>query len=324
MMGFAWFLAGLALLVAGAELIVRGASHVATRLGVSPMVIGLTIVSIGTSAPELAVGITAARQGNGALAVGNIAGTNVFNLLFIMSLSALIRPLSLQVQLFRLELPMIVLAAGLMLGLGLDGNLSPADGLLMLAAGVTYIASLYYVTKVAANAAVKQEFREEYGPQTVKRSWQAMLLNVVMLGGGIALSVVGANWLVDGSSALARAFGVSETIIGLTIVALGTSAPELVTTLISTLRNDRDVAIGNLLGSSIFNILVILALTCLFAPGGLPVERDLMLFDVPLMALVAFGAVPIFLTGNRVSRLEGGTGVTLFLTYMVWLICFRA
>ncbi|WP_145030563.1 calcium/sodium antiporter [Caulifigura coniformis] len=324
MSGFLWFTAGMLTLVGGAELVVRGASHVATRLGVSPMVIGLTIVSIGTSAPELAIGITAARHGNGALAVGNIAGTNVFNLLFILSLSAVIRPLSLRVQLFRLELPMIVLSAGLMLGLGLDGNLSRADGFVMLMGGITYMIGLYYFTRVAASATTKKEYREEYGPQAVKWSRKALSFNVAMLLGGITLSVIGANWLVDGATALARAFGVSEAIIGLTIVALGTSAPELVTTLISTLRNDRDVAIGNLLGSSIFNIMVILALTCLLVPGGLPVERDLMLFDVPLMALVAFGAVPIFLTGHRVSRLEGGTGVTLFITYMVWLTCFRA
>ena len=322
-MGFFWFTAGLLLLVAGAELIVRGASYVAAKMGISPMVIGLTIVALGTSAPELAVGISADRMGNGGLAVGNIAGTNVFNLLFILSLSALIRSLSLHVQIFRLELPMIVLAAGLMLGLGADGTLSRADGAIMLAAGITYTVGLYYFTR-SAPPVDKKEFREEYEVPGARRPLEAFLLHVVLLAIGIWLSVTGANWLVDGSSSLARAFGVSETIIGLTIVAMGTSAPELVTTLISTWRNDRDVAVGNLLGSSIYNILGILALTCLFSKNGLPVERDLMLFDVPLMALVAFGAVPIFLTGNQISRREGATGVLLFLAYMSWLVFFRA
>ena len=167
-MGFFWFCAGLLLLVAGAELIVRGASYVAARMGISPMVIGLTIVALGTSAPELAVGITAARMGNGGLAVGNIAGTNVFNLLFILSLSALIKSLALHVQIFRLELPMIVLAAGLMLGLGLDGTLSRADGAIMLAAGITYTAGLYYVTR-SAPPVEKKEFREEYDVKSEKQ-----------------------------------------------------------------------------------------------------------------------------------------------------------
>lgn len=323
MIGFLWFTAGLVLLVAGAELVVRGAAHVATRFGVSPMVIGLTIVSIGTSVPELAVGITADRTGNGGLAVGNIAGTNVFNLLFIMSLSALLKPLSLNVQIFRLELPMIVIAAGVMLALGLDGQLTRSDGAIMLAGGVAYTVGLYYVTR-SASAAAKKEFREEYGPETLKRPWRSLVLNAAMLLAGIWLSVAGANWLVDGCSVLARSLGVSETIIGLTIVAMGTSAPELVTAMVSTYRDDRDVAVGNLLGSSIYNILFILAVTCLLSEQGLPVERDLMLIDVPLMALVAFGAVPIFLTGNRISRTEGGIGVALFFSYMSWLVFFRA
>lgn len=326
MEGVLWFMAGLALLVAGAELTVRGASRLAMLLRISPMVIGLTIVSIGTSTPELAVGITAGRQGDGALAVGNIAGTNVLNMMFILGLSALVRPLPLHLQIFKLELPVIVLAALLMLALGWDGRFSTLDGCLMLAVGVIYTVCLYLVTRHASRLA-KKEFAEEYGPETLPPTTSIRrtgLWNTVLLVFGLVLLVVGADWLVHGAVSIAKAVGTSETIIGLTIVAIGTSAPELVTTIIGTYKNDRDVAVGNLLGSSIYNIVVILAITCIVSPGGLPVADQLLRFDIPVMALVALGAVPIFVTGRRVSRLEGGVGVALYLVYLGWLVLARS
>lgn len=319
------FFIGLVLLIAGADLVVRGASQVAVTLGVTPMVIGLTIVSVGTSAPELAVGIIAGLEGKGALAVGNIAGTNVLNLLFILGLSALLRPLRLHLQIFKLELPMIVFAAGLMTMLAWDGVLTPLDGALMLFAGVTYTAILVRNTRRASKRE-KEEFREEYGPDTVRAthpSWKGRVWHAAILISGIVLTVAGAECLVRGAVEIAERLGVSTTIIGLTIVAIGTSAPELTTTIISTIKNDRDVAVGNLLGSSIYNILFILSITCIVAPSGLPVERPLLLFDIPLMAAVAIGAIPVFLTGQRISRLEGGLGVGIYLVYLVWLILFH-
>ena len=326
MEGLLWFIAGLALLIGGAELTVRGASHLATLLSISPMVIGLTIVSIGTSAPELAVGITAGRQGDGALAVGNIAGTNVLNMMFILGLTALLRPLPLHLQIFKLELPVIVLAAVLMLALGWDGVFSALDGCLLLAVGLAYTVCLYFVTRRASLQA-KQEYQEEYGPETLPASTSARKIgiwNAVLLCLGLVLLVLGADWLVHGAVSIAKAVGTSETIIGLTIVAIGTSAPELVTTVIGTFKNDRDVAVGNLLGSSIYNIVVILAITCIVSPGGLPVADQLLRFDIPVMALVALGAVPVFVTGRRVSRLEGGIGVGLYLVYLSWLVFVRS
>ena len=331
MIAIVLFIAGLGLLVAGAEMVVRGASSVAVLLGISPMVIGLTIVSVGTSAPELAVGIVAASTDNGGLAVGNIAGTNVLNLLFILGLSALLRPLPLHLQIFKLELPMIVLAAGLMTVLAWDGRLSRLDGAVMLAAGIGYTLALLHLTRQSAKRSKAQqeelkEFEEEYGPQSVAApppGWRARLWYGLLLLGGIAITVLGAELLVRGAADIARALGVSNMIIGLTIVAVGTSAPELVTTILSTLKNDRDVAVGNLLGSSIYNILIILSITCIVAPRGLPVERDLLLFDIPLMAGVALGAIPVFITGKRISQWEGGLGVAIYVSYMVWLILAR-
>lgn len=319
------FLAGLVVLVGGAELMVRAATRVATLLGVSPMVIGLTVVAIGTSTPELAVGAAAAWKGEGGMAVGNIAGTNIANLLLIMCLSAAFRPLPLHLQIFRLELPTMVVAAILMAALAWDGDLSRRDGALMLLAGVGYTVLLIRSSR-KASATAKREYQEEYGPETVsstqpgwrRRAWEAAALVV-----GIALTVGGAELLVRSAVQIAEALGVSMTIIGLTIVAIGTSAPELATTLVSTFKNDRDVAVGNLLGSSIYNILAILSITCMVSPASIPVERELLLFDIPLMAGVAIGAIPIFITGKRISRLEGGLGLVMYLAYMLWIVFHR-
>lgn len=316
------FAVGLALLVVGAELVVRGATRMATMLGISPMVIGLTIVAIGTSTPELAVGVTAGLQGNGGIGVGNVAGANVFVMLFILGLSALIRPLPLHLHIFKLELPTIVFAAAFMTALAWDGVLSRLDGFLMLMAGLIYTIALIFVTRRASKLA-KKEFRDEYGPQTApttRPKWRGQVQYAAVLVGGIALTVVGAECLVHGAVDIARSLNVSTTIIGLTIVAMGTSSPELVTTIISTLKNDRDVAIGNILGSGIYNILVILSIVCMVTPGGLPVEPQLLSFDIPLMAGVALGAIPVFVTGKRVSRLEGGLGVAIYLAYLLWLV----
>lgn len=319
------FVVGLGLLVAGAELIVRGASRVATLLGISPMVIGLTIVAIGTSTPELAVGITAGIQGNGGLGVGNIAGANVFVMLFIVGVSALWRPLPLHLHVFKLELPMIVVAAVLMTLLAWDGVLSRLDGALMFLAGLAYTIALFRITRKASPRA-KREFREEYGPETVpptRPRWRGGAQYAAMLTVGIGITVFGADCLVRGAVAIAQWFGVSSTIIGITIVAFGTSSPELVTTLVATMKDDRDVALGNILGSGIYNILVILSIVCMVTPGGLPVEPQLLSFDIPLMAGVAIGAIPVFVTGKRISRLEGGLGITIYLIYLTWLVLLR-
>ncbi len=323
----AWFIAGLGLLVVGAELVVRGASRLALSLGVRPLVLGLTVVAVGTSAPELAVGITASLQGSGALAVGNIAGTNAFNILFIMGLSALLRPLPLHLQILKLELPVTILAVALMTALAWDGILTRVDGGIMFALAVLYTMALIRLSRRETRA-VKEEFAEVCSDDTAaaaKGSHLAVRLrSSLLLVAGLVCSVVGAHWLVDGAVSIARGLGISEAVIGLTIVAMGTSAPELVTTIIATLRNERDVAVGNLIGSSIYNILVILGLTCVVSPAGVPVERQLLLVDIPLMAAVMLACVPVFVTGRRVSRLEGGLFVATHVIYMGWLLVGRS
>ena len=330
--GLMLFLAGLAALIVGAEMVLRGGARFAALMGIRPLVIGLTVVSIGTSMPELAVGITASLEGSGSIAVGNIAGTNMVNILFILGLSALFRPLELHLQVIKLDLPMMIIAAGLMAGLAGDGVLSAGDGVVLLAAAALYTILLL---RQHESAAVEEEFQDMCGggveescqtePEAGKReASRARLKNALLLAAGVAISVIGAQWAVHGAVEMGRALHVSEAIIGLTVVAIGTSSPELVTTAIATIRNERDVAVGNLLGSSIYNILVILGLTCMATPGGLPVERQLLMLDIPLMAGVALACVPVFWSGKRISRLEGGLGVAAYLIYLLWLILFRA
>ena len=330
--GLMLFLAGLIALIVGAEMVLRGGARFAALMGIRPLVIGLTVVSIGTSMPELAVGITAGLDGSGSIAVGNIAGTNMVNILFILGLSALFRPLMLHLQVIKLDLPMMVVAAGLMAGLAGDGVLSAGDGAVLLAAAILYTILLL---RRHESAAVEEEFEDMCGggaevscqaePQAGKKgAGRARLRNALLLAAGVAISVIGAQWAVHGAVDLARSLQVSEAIIGLTVVAIGTSSPELVTTAIATIRNERDVAVGNLLGSSIYNILVILGLTCMATPGGLAVERQLLVLDIPLMAGVALACVLVFWSGKCISRLEGGLGVAAYLIYLLWLILFRA
>lgn len=323
MSGFAFFAAGLALLVIGAEYVVRGASRLALSLGISPLILGLTVVSVGTSAPELAVGITAGMRDSGSLAVGNIIGTNILNILGILGLSALIRALPMQLQILKLELPVILAAAGLFAMLAWDGTLSTADGILLLSCAVAYTAALILISR-RESAATERVFADSFGdPATRRAAIRERARNTVMLVAGIGLTVLGADWLVNGSIEMARGFGMSEAVIGLTIVAIGTSAPELVTTIVATMRDQRDVAVGNLLGSSIYNILVILGITCMVVPGGLPVDRHLFQLDLPMMATVLILCIPVFVTGKKVSRLEGGIFVGLYLAYLTSLLLLR-
>jgi len=314
----AWFLAGLVALILGAEVMVRGGAEVAARLGISPIVIGLTVVSIGTSLPELAVGVVSVQDGSGALAVGNIAGTNMVNLLLILGLSALLVPLTMAARTLRFELPVMAGAAVLMLALSLDGTLSRVDGVILVAAAVAYTVAVIRAARRETTAVV-DEYDDEYRREdTVVRTRTP--LHVVMMVGGIVVVVIGADWLVEGAVGMARGFGISDALIGLTVVAIGTSAPELVTTVVSTIRGNRDIAIGNLLGSSIYNILLILGTTCLVASEGLALPASLVRIDIPIMVAAALACIPIFLSGRRVSRGEGGAMVAAYLAYLTFVL----
>lgn len=318
------FLAGLVVIIVGAEVLLRGASRIAVMLRIAPIIIGLTVVSVGTSTPELAVGITAALEGKGALAIGNIAGTNTLNILFILGLSALIRPLPIRLLSLRFDVPAMILSAMVLMVLSWDGALDRLDGLVLLIGAVGYTAALVFVSR-AESAAARHEFTEEFseGALAVQRGLAPAAWNGALLLAGMALTVLGAELLVSGATDIAAAYGVSDAIIGLTIVAIGTSAPELATTVVATIRNDRDVAIGNLIGSSIYNILIILGLTCTVAPGGIDISREIYWIDLPLTLAVAVACWFVFRSDRLVSRREGGLFVGTYLLYLASLLFLR-
>lgn len=322
------FLGGLVVVVLGAEMLLRGATRIATLLRISPIVIGLTVVSVGTSAPELAVGLTAAHEGKGPLAVGNIAGTNIVNILLILGLSAAIRPLPTRSLSVRLDVPVMIATAVALLVMAMDGVLTRAEGLGLLLAAVVYTVALVQLSRQEAPD-TRLAFRDALAAQAPPRvnlptGAAAWAWNGALLLAGMALAVLGAELLVAGAVELAKAYGVSDAFIGLSIVAIGTSAPELVTTMISTLRNDRDVAIGNLIGSSIYNVLVILGLTMVAAPAsGVDVSAEVLWIDLPLAALVAIVCLPVFRSDRLVSRREGIGFVLAYAAYLGSLLLWR-
>lgn len=317
-------LAGLVGLIAGAELIVSFGTRLARRLGISPLIIGLTIVSIGTSAPELAVGVDAMSRGAGSLVLGNIAGTNMVNLLLILGLSAAIRPIVLQKQTLQLDLPAMVISSLLLVVLAADGVLSTWDGVILAATAVVYTLRLLRTARRQASAeALTHEVKHTDGEVPPSHSGRRIALDLLLTVVGIAVVVLGADWLVTGAVAIAETFGVSDTLIGLTVVAIGTSLPELATTISATIRGGRSIAVGNLIGSSTYNLTFILGTSLLFGPERVPVSHQLVWFDLPLMLGAALLCIPVFITGRRIARWEGIMFVTAYAAYLTYLIVLR-
>ncbi len=312
------FIAGLLLLIVGAEALVRGASRLAAALGIPPLIIGLTVVAFGTSSPELAVSIKAAVAGQADVAVGNVVGSNIFNVLFILGVSALIAPLIVAQQLVRLDVPLMILLSFVVLAMGANGNLSHLEGGILVASLFAYIAFLVFQGRRESRE-VKQEYAAEYGPEP-NAGIQGHIINSVMVVAGLALLVLGSRWLVDGAVSFAAALGVSELIIGLTIVAAGTSLPEVVTSIIAALKGERDIAVGNVVGSNLFNIMAVLGLSGLIAPGGIAVPDAAIGFDIPVMIAVAIACLPIFFTGYIIARWEGAVFLGYYLAYTVYLV----
>ncbi len=317
-------IAGLLALIAGAELVVRYGSLLAARMGVPPMIIGLTIVSIGTSAPELAVGIDAMHANAGSLAVGNIAGTNIVNILLILGLSGAVRAIPFGRRTQVLDLPSMGIAAVLVLLFSFDGELSFWEGIPLLSGAVVYTVALAWWMRRHKDSAVVEGLvdgvePERDRPSPLSRPWWSMVLLIA----GIVVIVIGAEWLVQGAVGMAREFGVSDAFIGLTVVAIGTSAPELFTTIVATARGERDIAVGNLIGSSIYNLTLILGVPVLVAHGSGPIDPHLLHVDLPVMVAVSLLCIPLFLRGKRLSRREGGLMVLAYAVYLGYVITVR-
>lgn len=314
------FFAGLLALVTGAELLVRGASRLALSFGLSPLVVGLTIVAFGTSAPEMAVSAGAVLDGKTDLAMGNAVGSNIFNVLFILGLSALITPLAVHVQVIRQEVPIMIGACLLLLVLTLDGTLGWLDAAMLTALMLAYTGFLIVQSRTES-ASANEEYAAEVRPAATG-SWEAKLpVQLTFIVVGLALLVLGADWLVGAAVTFARSLGVSELVIGLTIVAAGTSMPEVATSVMAAIKGERDIAVGNVVGSCLFNILGCLGLAGLLAgDAGLVVPVAVQNFDIWVMLTVALACLPVFMTGREIARWEGAVFLLYYCAYVAYLI----
>jgi cation:H+ antiporter len=308
---------GLILLVFSADYLVKGAANIATAVGISPLVVGLTVVAFGTSAPELAVSVMAAFKGQADLAVGNVIGSNIFNILVILGISAMIIPLVVHQQLIRFDVPVMIVLSVLLYGLSYDGNISRIDGIILFGLALAYTIFLIRQSRKEHDAEVLQEYEEEFGSHGAKPQW---MKNILFIALGIGGLVLGSKWLVDGAVMIARHFGVSELIIGLTIVSAGTSLPEVATSVVAAIKGERDIAVGNVVGSNIFNIVTVLGLSSIIAPAGIAVSATALEFDMLFMIAIAFATLPVFFYGYRIGRLSGFFFLAFYLAYLAYLI----
>lgn len=304
------FVVGLLFLIVGAEALVRGASRLASLVGISPLVIGLTVVAFGTSSPELAISVKSALSNQSSIAVGNVVGSNIFNILFILGVSALIVQLTVSQQLVRLDVPLMIVLSVLILLLSLDRRIGRIDGLMLVAALIAYTWFLISQSRKESKE-VREEYAQEFGPKDSAGS--SLVSNVLLL-------IFGSRWLVDSAVFFAGYLGVSELVIGLTVVAAGTSLPEVVTSIVAAVRRERDITVGNVVGSNIFNIMAVLGISSLVSPNGIEVSTAVIAFDMPVMIAVALACLPIFFTGGRISRWEGALLLGYYVAYTLYLI----
>lgn len=335
--------AGMVVLVFGGESLIRGATRLAMAMNISPLIVGLTVVAFGTSAPELALSLNAALNGKADLAVGNVIGSNICNICLILGLAALLKPIVVSSSLIRREIPMaigfsiLVYFFALSGGTGpwssvfdgkYEGRILPWEGALFFGSLLVYVGWTIYevLFRRQQNEKYVKELEDEVSTPEKKQREKVfgfgnLIVNICYLIVGIALLVAGADMLVQGSVHLARSLGVSELIIGLTILAAGTSLPELVVSVMAAVRGKSDIAVGNVVGSNVFNLLGVLGPTAMVASGGLAVTPKALQFDIPLMILFSIFCIVICITGRRVSR---GEGVFLLLCYAAYVVflCF--
>jgi cation:H+ antiporter len=299
------FAAGLGLLLGAGHLVVRSASNLGLRLGLTPNVIGLTILAAGTSAPELAVVFQAVAADDAELAVGSVIGSNIANVLLVLGLAALMGAITVTSRLVRIDIPVMVVASGLLLVFALDGRLGRLEGLILVLGLVVFTAWTLRVTRSGGE------------PLSVGGR---LPRHIAELLAGIILLAVAARLVVRGAEDIATSLGVPELIIGLTIVALGTSAPEIVTTLVAAARGQRDLAVGNAVGSNIYNILLVLGLAATATPAGIAVSNDAATLDLPIMTAAAFACLPLVAWDRRLARWEGAVFVSYYAAYLLFLV----
>ena len=317
----AFIVVGIGLLVLGADGLVRGAARLAARTGLSSVVIGLTVVAFGTSAPELAVSIGDVVRGSeeaGSIAIGNVVGSNIANILLALGLAAAIGgALVVAQRIVRIDVPIMIGCSVLLLLFVLDGELNRWEG------GLFFVGLILYVSWTVISARrtaepITTEYDEALAPEALKAS--PVWVDVLYLAAGLGFLVLGAQLLVEGASDIAVDLGVSDLVIGLTVVAIGTSLPEVATTVVASMRGQRDLAVGNAVGSNLFNLLAVLGITALVSPDALPVPDSAIQIDIPVMIAVAVACLPIFVRGYVLDRWEGIVFFVLYCGYIAWLV----
>ncbi len=320
---------GLVVLTFGAEILVRGASKVAAAAGISSLAIGLTVVAFGTSAPEMIVSLQSAWRGQSDIALGNVVGSNIFNVLVILGISALIIPLAVAKQLIRIEVPLMIMLSLLVWLMAIDGQISRFDGLFLSSGLIAYTWLALWqgrreqaITLAESGTAESETMSDKTGPGNGKAPVpiNSTVLNISLIVLGLALLAVGSHYFVESAVMLARWWGVSELVIGLTIVAAGTSLPEVATSVMAALRGERDIAVGNVLGSNLFNILGVLGISSTVSASGILVSNSAFSLDLPVMLAVAVVCWPILLTGGEIKRWEGAVLLTSYFVYVTYMI----
>ena len=310
------FVGGLVLLIGGAEALVRGAGKLAVSVGISPLVVGLTVVAFGTSSPELAVSVQSAMEGKVDIAIGNVVGSNIFNVWFVLGACALVAPLTINRQIIRQEVPLMIAATLLLVAFMWNGQISRMEATIMFALLIGYTAFLVIQSRNEKKSTVAED--AELGLNSAwDRHWS---VQVVLIAVGLFLLVQGSTWLVQAAIIFAKNLGVSELVIGLTIIAAGTSMPEVATSIMATIRGQRDIAVGNVIGSNTFNILGVLGLTGIVAPASLAVAPSVLSFDMWVMLAVAVACLPVFFSGREIARWEGGVFLGYYAAYTAYLI----
>jgi cation:H+ antiporter len=312
---------GIVALIFGADWLVRGAASLAARTGMSSVVIGLTVVAFGTSAPELAVSLGGALRGDegGSLALGNVIGSNIANILLALGIAAAVGGGLIVVQrIVRIDVPIMIGLSVLVLVMALDERLGRVDGVILTAGLVTYTSWTVIAARRDRSIAIEAQYTE--GLDVEELAGQPLWRDLLLLVAGLGLLVLGSQSLVEGASDIAADLGVSDLVIGLTVVAVGTSMPEIATTVLAVMRGQRDLAVGNAIGSNIFNILSVLGITALVVPDPIPVAEAALQVDLPVMVIVAVATLPIFANGYELKRWEGTMFVALYVGYIVWLV----
>jgi len=312
-----FFIVGVAALVVGAEALVRGASRLAARTGLSPVVIGLTVVAFGTSAPELAVSLGAAFRDEADLAVGNVVGSNIANIVLVLGIAAAVGGgLVVARRIVRIDVPIVIALSVLLLVFARDNELERWEGIVFVVLLISYIA--WTIMSPGGTGDAASDDLPDLSSETLAATSAWTDLGAVLLG--LALLVVGATALVEAATDIASALGVSELVIGLTVVAIGTSLPEVATSIVAVMRGERDLAVGNAIGSNLFNILAVLGVTAAVSPDSIPVPDVAVNVDLPVMIGVAVACLPIFWTGYLINRWEGIYFLGVYAAYIVWLI----